>query len=722
MKIKFLIVFVLSVFCLSLTSCNLTFLQDFLDKDIEWRIENDTFYLSGSGDMVDRKSFKKYPWAKEYISNITRIEIEEGITSIGAYAFEEFSQLRSISLPNSITYIGDYAFADSAFYSIDLPNYIQHIGNGAFADSALKRISIPRTVQFVGDEAFGFRYSPHTVCYEGSVDEWEMIEIGENPEIDESVFYFNSQDTRKRNYAPLNIQGNACGDNATWSVEDDKLIISGSGDIWDFYDDEETPWNSYTLREVEISEEITGIGDYALSDAGIIVKIPEKVTFIGDEALNEDVIVLIPEAVKQIGSENFSLNPSYIFYTGSESSWKNIAISKDNSRLEDYDILFDYKPQYFYARPYDAAPDKIPDGYCGDNATWGYEDGILTIKGNGQMWDGCSPWADLEIDNLIIEEGITGIGNGAFYNCRVKNVSIPDTILYIGDKAFHWTLLNQVDIPDSVKYIGEYAFYDKFSGGSSHDAVREVYIPDSVVFIASNAFSSEDVNSFTVDENNPVFLSFENVLFNKDMTHLYCYYYSSNQSTYNIPSGVRTIGRDAFKGHWAKLKKITIPNTVTKIGSSAFSNCQHITDFKLPYGLETISSAAFGGCMRITEMDIPDSVTYIGAGAFSNCIRLEDVTIPEGITEICDNTFWACAELRSVSIPEGVTTIRTSAFEKCESLDTIRLPSTLRKVEWEAFNETSVDFAYYSGDDSQWSLVEIGYGNEVLQKSVIFNN
>ena len=693
--------------------------------NIDWHVDGDVLYLNGAGNMASRKSFNDYPWSDIDCQRITRIEICDGITGIGAHAFEGFTSVQYISLPDSIVHIEPYAFKDVPLYSIDLPKNIEYIGEGAFFNSNLKRIFIPASVNYIGNDAFRIGWSPSNVCYAGSLNEWEAIKIGKVNDILESVIHFNSPDSRKKNFAPLNIEGNACGDNATWSIEDDKLVISGSGDIWDFHDEEAVPWYTqrYDLDEIEISDSITGIGDYSLYGIASIIKVPENVTFIGDEAINEGIIML-PASLKFIGSGNFGLNPESIYYSGSEDSWKNIEISKNNDSINDYTILFNYNPEHFYARPYDRAPDTITSGYCGDNATWSYDSDnqILTISGTGQIWDQISdkPWKYLTMRKVVIEEGIIGVGDYAFSDCSVQSVSLPDSLLYIGENAFNWTLLNSVTIPDNVRYIGDYAFHAYYSGGSNYAAVRTVHIPKSVCYIGVNAFDT-NVHTFTVDANNPCFVAHENVLFSKDMTHLYCFYDSKGSAYYSIPYGVKTIGHEAFRYRWSNLKGIDIPDTVTRIGSSAFSNCQNVKEFDLPEGLEVISKYAFTMCVDITEIDIPNSVTYIGEGAFQQCSSMENVKISNNISVIQDSTFQFCYELENVSIPEGVTVMENRAFSDCERLDTVKLPSTLKSIGYDVFDGTNIEFAYYSGDSDGWDKVKVGSGNDTLVDSIIYN-
>ena len=158
------------------------------------------------------------------------------------------------------------------------------------------------------------------------------------------------------------------------------------------------------------------------------------------------------------------------------------------------------------------AADLIDSGSCGKNATWElYKDGTLYIKGSGAMSDYsvsfdanntafCSaPWYashGSDIQTVILEDGITRIGEHAFAYCSaMHSVSIPDSVTEIGDFAFDWcSALESITIPDSVTEIGFGAF-------SFCDSLKSVTIPDSVTEIGDYAFTCcESLESVTIPD------------------------------------------------------------------------------------------------------------------------------------------------------------------------------------------------------------------------------
>lgn len=163
-------------------------------------------------------------------------------------------------------------------------------------------------------------------------------------------------------------------------------------------------------------------------------------------------------------------------------------------------------------KPISAAPEA--EGKCGDNLTWSYSDGTLTISGTGEMEDyTCTgnnvvnqPWADLEVTDVVIDNGCTEIGDYAFYrNKALKSVSIPNTVEEIGQWAFCECIsLESLILPDSVEDISTYAFADcrglkSVTLGSNIEFIRSgafyncknlesLTIPDSAAFIYDGAF------------------------------------------------------------------------------------------------------------------------------------------------------------------------------------------------------------------------------------------
>ena len=329
-----------------------------------------------------------------------------------------------------------------------------------------------------------------------------------------------------------------------------------------------------------------------------------------------------------------------------------------------------------YALPGDDGA--VASGKCGENLTWSIdvEGGTLTISGTGAMWDytdivengmihTTAPWYAYSPVKLILEEGISHIGDYAFEGCSsiTGSLTLPESLTSIGHYAFRCGgFTGGLTLPEGLKSIGVGAFM----GWSS---LTSVTIPRSVTSIDSSAFSfCENMENIFVAEGNTGYTSVNGVLFNKNITTLVTYPTGKKGTTYQIPEGV------------------------TEISVYSFGGCNNLTGVTIPEGVTVIGGVAFLNCSNLTSVTIPESVTEIGMGAFNSCLSLTSITIPKGVTYIDEFTFNECHSLTSVVIPRSVTRIGSSAFSGCDGLKDV----------------------YYAGSQSQWNGIEISDGNDSL--------
>ena len=373
-------------------------------------------------------------------------------------------------------------------------------------------------------------------------------------------------------------------------------------------------WTGVLAEDVERETFTSGEYEYALLDDGTVeitgyngkaekLTIPnmlngKKVTSIDDRAFyrcDSLISIIIPDSVAKISANPFAYC----------STLKSIFVSSEHP--------------YFFAI-----------------------DGVLFRKADSCL---ISYPKGREYTTYNIPQGITAIGNSAFYDCK---------------------FLTRVTIPDSVTSIGDCAF-------SLCDSLTSITIPDSVEQIGTNPFTvCSALKSISVSPEHPYFATIDGVLFRKADKALISYPAGISSSTYTIPQGIIAIGDSAFY-YCDSLTSVSIPDSVTSIGDEAFYSCS-----------------------SLTSVNIPDSVTSIGDRAFSYCDSLTSVSIPDSVTAIGNRAFYYCDSLTSVSIPNSVTSIGDYAFGDCSNL-TLTVPRNSYALEYAKTN--NIPYTYPDAND-----------------------
>lgn len=141
---------------------------------------------------------------------------------------------------------------------------------------------------------------------------------------------------------------------------------------------------------------------------------------------------------------------------------------------------------------------------------------------------------------------------------------------------------------------------------------------------------------------------------------------------------------DSVFSQCSRLKKVTVPGTVTSIGECAFYMAANLEEAILQEGVQSLGSFVFAGCTSLRNAVLPDSVTQLGASGFQDCPSLENVRLSAGLKEICHYMF-ANSKLDNVLvIPEGVTELEWYVFSNFEC-EKVILPNTLTSIGDRAF-------------------------------------
>ncbi len=318
------------------------------------------------------------------------------------------------------------------------------------------------------------------------------------------------------------------------------------------------------------------------------------------------------------------------------------------------------------------------------NLTFTVPDGVTAIADYA--------FSDCErLRRITLSDSVTSIGKNAFSNCScLSDITLPDNLKSIEEKTFYGCkALKNITIPDGVTVIADYAFSDC-------EKLENVSVPDSVTDISGLAFSGckslkynrYDNAYYLGNETNPYLIL--------DMVA------DKKAGTCEIHENTRHIQVAAFSG-CKMLKRIVIPDSVTKIQGYTFENCSELSAVTLPAGLSEIGDMAFYGCYNIKEVFYNGDLAgwcniEIGIDAFDFLSFLSsrklyinkkqltgDLVIPEGVTKISRQSFCNCDGITSVTIPEGVTSIGEKAFYECKSLVSVTIPAGVTEIGESAF-------------------------------------
>lgn len=269
-----------------------------------------------------------------------------------------------------------------------------------------------------------------------------------------------------------------------------------------------------------------------------------------------------------------------------------------------------------------AAASVVKSGECGDNVTWSYGEGILTISGTGPMETpafGIPEWDEYlsDIRKVVIENGVTAISTTAFDGCPMSEIEIADSVESIGRFAFgNCITLAELVLPEGLKEISLYAF-------SGCDLLTSVTIPENVSVIEDGIFyGCMSLTEIEVNKKNKNYTSVDGILYTKDMTQLVAY-----------PVGKK------------------------------------LEEFVVPDGVKEICGGTFGGSSSLTEITISDSVTTIGDEAFSDCSGLKSLTIPENVTDIGEYAFSYCRSLESIVFETSSCSIYDASYTICNTME-----------------------------------------------------
>ena len=362
-----------------------------------------------------------------------------------------------------------------------------------------------------------------------------------------------------------------------------------------------------------------------------------------------------------------------------------------------------------------AAAAIVESGPCGDTAAYTLdEEGNLVITGTGTVMQVFSDRADIR--SLVVGEGITDIAGSAFARCtELTSAELPDTLAVIPYFLFsHCIELRDVRFPAGLTEIQGWAFascaladqlvlppqLQKIEMGAFNNIrSSSIYIPASVTEIDGFVFETYwgSLREFVVDENNPVYCSYEHSLYSKDRSTLIYYVSQPGQTVFEIPDNVTRIETGAFEGS-CQLEAFSVADDhpYFSVSDGVLFNKTQTVLLRYPSDKAAYSYA------------VPSGVTTIGYGAFNGAYGLRHILLPDSLTTIGDKAFGACGGLKSLRVPDGVSFLGNWMLHGCASLKEITLSSGLRRVGDQTFSEcTALESVYFLGTEEEWNAISV---------------
>ena len=328
------------------------------------------------------------------------------------------------------------------------------------------------------------------------------------------------------------------------------------------------------------------------------------------------------------------------------------------------------------------------------------------------------------INTINLPDGLTEIHNDAFTLCsKLKKIRLPKNITLIQQNAFDRAAIEEITI--GCKSVLK-MWSDNLTNVKKMTIENTVENIEEGAFKYLSLLNTLHVNREKIGKwfDYSTIQSLVNLTFGDNVKEIQkgAFIGATGITTLVLPLSLECIGEEAFEG-CTNITVLVIPSTVHTIGDYAFYGCSSLSAISVNSGnskydsrdncnaiIETATNTLFLGCSSTT---IPNTVVKIGISAFAGSTCPSTLTLPTSVTEICENSFGNCSNLKHIEIPHSVTRIGMGAFthsgleeiripesvksieddilSDCQNLKTVILPSSLQKIGHYVFNGSPVE-------------------------------
>lgn len=624
-------------------------------ENLTWTLTSGgTLTISGEGEMTDYAfdmasyTYETAPGWADYIHSITSVVIEEGVTSIGSYAFFEQLALESVSIPASLRSVGQLAFA-----------YCR----------ALKEITIPATVDTVGMGAFGFCTAMTTAV------------IGEGvTSVGKQAFYGCSALREVTLPASMGTVSQAMFRDCT------------------------------ALEKVIIPEGITTIENAAFCDCAALreVTLPDTLRKIGDIAFDSCVSlaeIAVPVGMESIGQNAFyqcdALTKAVVSGSIGKAAFADCDVLQSVTMQSHPERLNANIGEYAFAFCPALTEMTLSDNILDLHYLAFYGCTSLTAfaleNGKGTRYS-------------VDESGVLFSANGSAVILCPPALSgaytVSDSVRMIEEHAFANSVLSEIILHNDIYNICGSAFYN-CDNLTKMIIPEEAWLSGKEIFSGCDKLEEVTLGSRKMEGDARIpektfqnCVSLKKVVLTTPITEIGAYAFDACVALeeFTIPEGVTTIGDAAFRG--TALTKVVIPNSVTMLGQAIFVQCDKLSDVTLGSGMTEIAPHMFNACTALKSVEIPGNITSIALYSFSGS-GLEQLTIPGSVTMLGEGAFYTCVGLTEVTVPASVTSMGIGVFAGCTGLTKVTIADgveTLSKVMFR--NCTALTDIYFLGDAS----------------------